>query len=143
MKYLAMLQRLFHVDVSKSIFQLSSHLVYFNRKLDQWIFKHETWWGNTKISSYFSLWKLDYFSDMAFFKNTFDTRKILDGKPLMFFFLNPANHIEFFSVIWKPGIDPGCILQNINPIPTGEIPTKAFPVWVFHVIEKVCVLKLQ
>ena len=60
--------------------------------------------GNTEISSYFSLWKLDYFSDIAFLKNIFDTRKILDGKPLMFFFLNPANDTEFFpmyeSQVW-------------------------------------------
>ena len=98
--------------------------------------------GNTEISSYFSLWKLDYFSDIAFLKNIFDTRKILDGKPLMFFFLNPANDTEFFPTIWKSGMDPGCILQNINPILTEEILTKTFPVWVFYVIETVCVLKL-
>ena len=59
----------------------------------------------------------------------------------MFFFLNPANHIEFFSVILKSDMDPGCILLNINPIPIGEISTKAFSVWVFYVNEKVCVLK--
>ena len=55
----------------------------------------------------------------------------------MFFFLNPANHIEFFSVILKSDIDPGCILLNIKSIPIGEIPTKAFSEWLFYI----CVLK--
>ena len=61
---------------------------------------------------------------MAFLKNIFDTRKILDDKR----FLNPVNHIELFSVILKSDMDQGCILLNINPIPVGQIPTKAFPV---------------
>ena len=65
---------------------------------------------------------------MAFLKNIYDTRKILDDKPFMFFFLNSANHIEFFAVILKSDMDPGCILLNINPIPIREIPTRAVPV---------------
>ena len=59
------------------------------------------------------------------------------GKPFMFFFLNPVNHIEFFSVILKSDIDPGCILLNIKSIPIGEIPTEAFSEWLFYI----CVLK--
>ena len=43
----------------------------------------------------------------------------------------------------KSDMDSGCILLNINLIPIGEILTKTFPVWVFYVIEKVCVLKSQ
>ena len=39
-------------------------------------------------------------------------------------------------------MDPGCILFNINPIPIEEIPTKAFPGWVFYEIKKVYLLKL-
>ena len=89
-----------------------------------------------KISSYFSFWKLDYFSDMAFFKNIFDTRKILNDKHFRFSFLYPANRIEFFSVVLKS--DLGCVLLNINPFPIGEIPTKVFPVWVFYVTESLC-----
>ena len=58
-----------------------------------------TCWSNIKITSYFSFWKLDYFSDMVFLENIFDTKKILDGKLFMFFFLNAANHIEFFFAI--------------------------------------------
>ena len=73
---------------------------------------------------------------MVFLRNIFDTRKILDDKPFMFFFLNPANHTEFFSEISKSVMEPGCILLNINTIPIREIPTKAFTVWVFYVIEK-------
>ena len=53
---------------------------------------------------------------MAFSKNIFNTRKILDEKPFMLFFLNPANHIEYFSVILKSDMNPGCILLKINPI---------------------------
>ena len=82
--------------------------------------------GNTKITSYFSFWKLDYFSDMVFLKNVYDTRKILD-KRFMFFFLCPANHIGFFYVIWKPDVDPGCILLNINPIPIGGNSNQSLP----------------
>ena len=44
----------------------------------------------------------------------------------MFFFLNPANHTKFFSVILKSDMDPACILLNIKPIPIREIPTRAF-----------------
>ena len=69
-----------------------------------------------------------FFFDMAILKTIFDTRKILNDKPFLSFFLNPANHIEFFSVILKSDMDPGCILLNINPIPIGEISTKAFSV---------------
>ena len=39
--------------------------------------------------------------------------------PFMFFILSPANHIEFFSVVSKSDMEPGCILLNINPIPIG------------------------
>ena len=73
---------------------------------------------------------------MAFLKNIFDARKILDDKPFIFFLLNPANHIEFFSVISKSDMEPGCILLNINLIPVREIPTKAFPMWVFYDLRK-------
>ena len=59
----------------------------------------------------------------------------------MFFFLNPANHFEFFSVILKWDMDPLCILLNIKLIPIGEISTKALLAWVFYVNEKVYVLK--
>ena len=59
---------------------------------------------------------------MAFLKIIFNSRKKLDDKTFMFFFLNPANHIEFFSMILKSDMDPGCILLKINPIPVGEIP---------------------
>ena len=78
---------------------------------------------------------------MVFLKNFFDTRKILNDKPFMFFFQNPANQIELFSVILKSDMDQGCLLLDINTIPIREIATKAFPVWVFYVIEKVFVLK--
>ena len=100
-----------------------------------------TYWSNIKISSCSSLWKLDYFFDMAFLRSIFNTRKILGDKPFVFFFLNLANHIELFSVISKLDMEPRYILLNINPIPIREVSTKAFPVWVFYVIEKVCVLK--
>ena len=33
--------------------------------------------------------------------------------------------------------------MNISPILIREIPTKALSVWVFHVIEKFCVLKTR
>ena len=65
---------------------------------------------------------------MAFLKNIFDTRKILDDRPIMFFFLNPANHIEFFSVISRSDMEPACILLNISPIPIWEVPTRPFQV---------------
>ena len=55
----------------------------------------------------------------------------------MFFFPNPANHIKFFSVISKSDIEPGCTLLNINYNLIREIPTKAFPLRTFYVIEKV------
>ena len=74
---------------------------------------------------------------MVFFKNIFETRKILSDKPFMFYFLNPANQIEFSSVILKLHVASGYILQNINLIPIGEISTKAFPVWVFYVNKRV------
>ena len=78
---------------------------------------------------------------MAFFKNIFDTRKILDDKPFIFVFVNPANNIDFFSIISKSDMEPGCILLNIKLIPIRETPIKTFPVWVFYGIEKVCSLK--
>ena len=53
------------------------------------------------------------FFDITFLRNIFDTKKILDDKPFMFSFLNPANHIEFFSVILKSDMEPGCILLNM------------------------------
>ena len=71
----------------------------------------------------------------------FDTREILDDRLVMLFYINLANHIEFFSVILKSDVDPECILLNINPIPIREIPTRAFSLWVFFVIDQVCVLK--
>ena len=70
---------------------------------------------------------------MGFLRDVFDTRKILDDKP--------ANHIEFFSVISKPDMEPGYILLYINPIPIWKIPTRAFPVWMFYLTENVYVLK--
>ena len=79
---------------------------------------------------------------MAFLKIIFDTKKILDDNPFVFFFLNAANHMEFFSVVLKSGLDQGCILLNINPIPVREILTKTYPVWLFYVLENVFVLKL-
>ena len=129
--------------LESQFFELISHIVYSDHKRAQWIFKHKYLldWSNIKISSYFSFWEPDYFFGMAFLRNSFDNRKILDGKPFMFFFLNPANHIELSSVISKSDVKPGCILLNINRIPIRETPTKAFPVWVFYATEKVCVLK--
>ena len=59
----------------------------------------------------------------------------------MLFFQNPANHIEFSSVVFKSNVDSGCILLKINPLPVTEIPIRAFPVWVVYVIDKVWVLK--
>ena len=109
-------------------FELASRLVYSSHKRAQCeSLNMNTYWGNFKISSYFSFWKLNYFFDMAFLRNIFDTRKILDDKPFMFFFLNPANHIEIVSVISK-SMEPGWILLNINPILIREIPTTVFPV---------------
>ena len=55
----------------------------------------------------------------------------------MVFFLNPGNHIEFLSLTLKAYMDPGFILPNVNPILIREIPTRAFPVRVFYVTEKV------
>ena len=52
-----------------------------------------------------------------FLKNIFDTKKILDVKSFIFYFLNPVNHIEFFSAISKSDMELGCVLLNINPIP--------------------------
>ena len=57
-----------------------------------------TCWSNIKISSYSSFWRLD-FSEIVILKNIFDTRKIFDDKPFIFFFLNAANQIKFLSVI--------------------------------------------
>ena len=115
-------------------FGLANHLVYSSHKRAKWIFEHEHLWhgSNTKFSNYVSFWRLDYFFDVTFLKYIFHTRKTLDDKSFIFFFLNPANHIAFFSVISMSGMEP-----------VGEIPTKAFPVWVFYVIEKVCVLKAR
>ena len=87
-----------------------------------------TFWSNIKFDSYFNFLQLNYFSDIAFLKNIFVTRKILNDKLFIFSFLNPSNEIDFFSVILKSDMDQGCVLLNINPIPIGEIPTKAFPV---------------
>ena len=78
---------------------------------------------------------------MTFLKNIVDTRKTFDDKHFMFFFVNPSNHINFFSVVLSSDMEPECILLNINPIPTRQITTRAFPVRLFHVIEKVRVLK--
>ena len=100
-----------------------------------------TCWSNIKISSNFSFWKLNYFSDMAFLKTIVDIRKILDDKLFMFFFQNPVNHIEFSSVVFKSNMDSGCISLKINPLPITEIQTRAFPVWIVYVIDKVWVLK--
>ena len=72
---------------------------------------------------------------MVFLKNISGTRNI------SFFFLKPANHIEFFCVISRSDIEPGSILLNIKHIPIREIPIKAFP--MFSVTEKVCVLKAR
>ena len=62
---------------------------------------------------------------------------MLDDKPFMFWFLNPASHIKLFSVILKSDMDPGYILLSIDPISVREIPTKVFPVQAFAVIKKV------
>ena len=76
---------------------------------------------NIKISNYLSFCKLDSFSDVAFLKHLFDTRKILDDKHFMFF-LNPASHIEFFSDIKVPHatkilwIELSWICNTVNPI---------------------------
>ena len=83
-----------------------------------------TCWINIEISRYFSFWKLDYFFDLFFLRNIFDTTKNLGWQTLYVLLLNPANHIEFFSVIPKPDMEPWRILLNINPIPIIEIPTK-------------------
>ena len=101
-----------------------------------------TYWSNIKIGSCFSFWKLDYFTDMRLFKNIVDTRKLLVDKSFMFF-LNPANHIKIYSVILKSDMEPGCILLKIKPISIREIPTRAFPVSVFDIVERVWVIKLQ
>ena len=101
-----------------------------------------TYWSNIKIGSCFSFWKLDYFTDMRLFKNIVDTRKLLVDKSFMFF-LNPANHIKIYSVILKSDMEPGYILLKIKPISIREIPTRAFPVSVFDIVERVWVIKLQ
>ena len=49
-------------------------------------------------------------------------------------FLNPAIHTTCFCDI-ESDIDPGNILQNINPIPFGEIPIKVFPSMCFIILE--------
>ena len=134
-----MLQRLPMLMSISQFFEWASHAVYSNHKCVQWNIEMSTYRSNFKISSYFSLWKLDYFFNMAFLRKVFDTRNMLDDKTFMVFLLNPANHSEFFSVISKPDMEPGCILLKIKPIPIREIPTKALPVWVFYIIEKVCV----
>ena len=89
--------------------------------------KMNAYWSNNKISSYFSSWKLDCFFDMAILKTIFDTRKILNDKPFLSFFLNPANHIEFFSVILKSDMEPGCIFLNINPISIKKNTNQSLP----------------
>ena len=148
-KYLAVLQRLDHADVSKSIFWNASQLLCFHHNESSNSLNKNTCWSNIKISSYFNFWKLDCFSGMVFLKNIFDVRKILDDKPFMFFFVNPANHLEMFSEVLKLDMDPGYILLNINPIPIREIPTRAFPVWVSYVANleslstKIVVARLQ
>ena len=98
-------------------FELASHLVYSNHIVFNKFLNMTTCWSKTKVNSY-----------LTFLKNIFDTRKIFDDKPFMFFFLNPACRIDFFSVFLKSDMDPGCILLNINPIPIREIPTRVFPV---------------
>ena len=78
---------------------------------------------------------------MAFLENIFHTKKILDDRPFMFFFLNLANHIEFFSKILKLDVDLAYMLLNINHIPIRKIPPRVFPVLMFYVAEKFWVLK--
>ena len=61
----------------------------------------------------------------------------MDDKPFTLFFLNPANHIEYFSVILKSDMGLRCVLLDINPIPIREIPTRAFPIWLCYVVDKI------
>ena len=72
-------------------------------------FNKNAYWSNIKISCYFSFWKSDYFSDMAYWNNIYHTTKILEGKPCIWhnfmFSLNPANHTRYFwdiKVCYEP-----------------------------------------
>ena len=108
-------------------FELTSHcLVHPNRQHARDLFNMNDWWSNIKISSCFSFWKADYFSNMTCLENIFDRTKILDGKTYVWydfmFFLNKVNHIKLFFVILKSGY----ISLKTYPISMGEILTKTF-----------------
>ena len=90
--------------------------------------------GAISISSFFSFWNLDYFWHEPFIWHDF------------MFFLNPANHIRFFSVILESDIDPGYIHWTLTPFQLQKFQLKVsqyvcYIIWESH-CTKIIVVRL-
>ena len=83
--------------------------------------------GVISISSFFSPWKLDSFWH-GLFKEPFIWHNVM-------FFLNPANHIRFFSVILESDIDPGYIHWTLTLFQSEKFLLK-FSQYVCYIIWK-------
>ena len=117
------------IDVSKSNFWIAQSLFSILQSLTQPL-NLSIWMlvGTISISSFFSFWKLDYFSDMNCYQELFVWH--------FMFFLNPANHIRFSSAIIRVRYWHRIYSLKINSIPVGEIPVKVFPVCVLYNLRK-------
>ena len=80
--------------------------------------------GAISISSFFSFWKLDYFSDMNCLKNPLSDMISCSSSTQL---ITSDIRVRYWPRIYS---------LNINSIPIGEIPTKGFPVCVLYNLRK-------
>ena len=78
--------------------------------------------GAISISSFFSFWKLDYFSDMNCLKNPLSDMISCSSSTQL---ITSDIRVRYWPRIYS---------LNINSIPTGEIPTKGFSQYVCYII---------
>ena len=130
-----------HITISKSNFRIGQSLFSILQSLPHPVnFSIGTLLGAISISSLFSFWKLDYFSDMnCLFKEPFISHDFT-------FFFNPANHIRFFSVILESDIDRGYIHWTLPPFQLEKFQLKisqyvCYIIWESH-CTKIIVVRL-
>ena len=82
--------------------------------------------GAISISSFFSFWKLDYFSDMNCWKNP------------LFDMISCSSSTQLITSDIRVRYWPRIYSLNINSIPIGEIPTKGFQYVCYIIWESHC-----
>ena len=114
-----------HINGSKSNFWIAQSLFSILQSLTHPVnFSIQMLVGAISISSFFSFWKLDYFSDMNCLKNPLSDMISCSSSTQL---ITSDIRVRYWPRIYS---------LNINSIPIGEIPTKGFPVCVLYNLRK-------